>query len=272
MKFELHCHSFYSKGEKIPCEGTASPKEIIMTAKRKGLDGLALTDHNTTKGLKAAQAEAKKQNIILIPAIEVNTLSGHMIGLGISEEIKKGLPLDETLNKIREQGALAVAPHPFDLKGEGIKNEFWKADAVEVFNALNIDKISNFFAERKAKKKPALCGSDAHTPEMIGFSTVMIDCDTAEAALKKIKKGRAEMEKNYIPLEMIVRWSRERMRRSHAELIKYADKNYFFPKNFVAKALLKRFVNSKNMFVWNALANISLNISRLYGIFKILTY
>ncbi len=271
MKFELHCHSFYSKGERIPCEGTASPKQIIMSAKKKALDGIALTDHNTTTGLKSARAEAKKHGIIFIPAIEVNTLSGHVIGLGINENIKRGLSLDETLDKIRAQGAVSVAPHPFDLKGEGIKHDFWKADAVEIFNALNIDKISNFFAMWKAKC-PAVCGSDAHTPEMIGFSTVMIDCDTAEVALKKIKKGRVEMEKNYIPLEMIVRWSRERMKRSQQELIKYADKNYFFPKNFVAKALLKRFVNSKSALPWNVLANISLNISRIYGIFKLLTY
>lgn len=271
MKFELHCHSFYSKGEKIPCEGTASPKQIIKTARKKGLGGIALTDHNTVRGLKQAKAEARKQGLIFIPSIEVNTQSGHVIGLGITEEIKKGLPLNETLDKIRGQGGLVVAPHPFDLKGEGIKYEMHKADVIEVFNALNIDKISNFFAARKAKG-PVVCGTDAHSPEMIGYSVNNIDADSTDAVLKAIRKNKVAMEKNYIPLEMIVKWSRQRMKRSQAHLIKYADKNYFFPKNIIAKALLRRFVKSHNMLAWNILAHVSLNISRIYGLFKILTY
>ena len=48
MKFDLHIHSNYS-------DGRADVKEIIKAATRSGLDGIALTDHDTMKGLPVAR-------------------------------------------------------------------------------------------------------------------------------------------------------------------------------------------------------------------------
>lgn len=274
MRFELHCHSIYSKGKKIPCEGTALPKDIVIEAKRKGLEGIALTDHNTVRGLMQARKEARRQGIIFIPGIEISTLSGHVIALGINSDIKQNLTLDETLDRIREQGGISIAPHPFDIKGDGIKNKINRVDAVEVFNALNVDKLSNFATELKTRKmeKPVIAGSDAHTLEMIGYAINIIDACDIDSVLKKIKKGRVELKKSYVPLKSIENWSRERLRRSYKDVMDYVNENYRFPKKWLAKILLKKFINSQNMLIWDILANISLNLSRIYGLFKILSY
>jgi predicted metal-dependent phosphoesterase TrpH len=60
MKYDLHVHSFYSK----KC-GHMNPKDIVKTAIKNGLDGVAITDHDTIKGgLKAKEYEQKDFQVI----------------------------------------------------------------------------------------------------------------------------------------------------------------------------------------------------------------
>jgi predicted metal-dependent phosphoesterase TrpH len=54
MKIDLHCHSYYSN------DGISSPEKLIKTALKRGLDGIALTDHNTTQGLERGNRSCKK--------------------------------------------------------------------------------------------------------------------------------------------------------------------------------------------------------------------
>ncbi|MBN2330203.1 MAG: PHP domain-containing protein, partial [Candidatus Aenigmarchaeota archaeon] len=138
MKFELHCHSTHSRGSKIKWEGTASPTQIAGTLKRLGFGGFAITDHDSIGSWHEARRAAKGLGLVFIPALEVSTLSGHLIALGISEQVKSGLTLEETIDLVHDQGGITVAPHPLDVREEGIRKEFHKADAVEVFNSLVI--------------------------------------------------------------------------------------------------------------------------------------
>jgi predicted metal-dependent phosphoesterase TrpH len=80
MRFDLHIHSNYS-------DGKADVKEIIKAAKRRGLDGIALTDHDTTRGIPAARKYIQEQNIdlVLIPGVEVSTSEDHLLVLGVEE-------------------------------------------------------------------------------------------------------------------------------------------------------------------------------------------
>src|SRR4030042_1821987 len=120
MRFELHCHSIYSKGKKIPAEGMDSPADLVKAAKALSLDGIALTDHSTNRGWAEAKETCIKHGLVFIPAIEVSSLAGHIIGLGLNEHVKSGLSAEETLDSIREQGAVSVAAHPFDIRGGGL--------------------------------------------------------------------------------------------------------------------------------------------------------
>ena len=65
MKIDLHTHSYYSN------DGLSSPEKLIKTALKKELNGIALTDHNTTAGWKVAIEVAKKLNAILILGEEI---------------------------------------------------------------------------------------------------------------------------------------------------------------------------------------------------------
>ena len=75
---DLHAHTDCS-------DGTLSPAELIHLAKQKGLSAIAVTDHDTTRGLTAAMAEGARIGIEVIPGIEFSTSLEekeiHMIGL-----------------------------------------------------------------------------------------------------------------------------------------------------------------------------------------------
>jgi len=107
IKIDLHVHSKYSFDSRL------EPKTIIEIAKKRNLDGIAITDHDSLKGSIEAKEIAK--DLLIIEGSEINTISGEILAYGIQEEIKPKLPIEETIDQIHEQGGIAVTPHPYDL-------------------------------------------------------------------------------------------------------------------------------------------------------------
>jgi predicted metal-dependent phosphoesterase TrpH len=247
MKFELHCHSHYSRGTKLPTEGIPSPKEIVRQAKKVGLGGIAITDHNVFKAHEAA-AEAKKQKILLIPGEEVSTLEGHVLGIGINEFIPPRLSLEETVEKIREQGGIAIAPHPFDIKGEGVRGGFIKCDAVEVFSGLNLDRFSNMIARSKTRGFPQVVGSDAHTLDMVGKCVNITEAGDLDSVLKKIKKGDVTHIKKYAHRKEVMDWAYQRLYASREEAIDYIHANYNPVKKWISLRMLDKYLKNQGGF------------------------
>lgn len=254
-----------------------SPRDIIRTARHMGISGVAITDHNDSKSWKDAGRAAKEYGILFIPGIEIGSRSGHVIGLGLNEHIDSGLSLDETVEKIHQQGGIAVAPHPFDIRSEGIRNNIHRVDAVEVFNSLNIDRLSNRLALSKAEEygKARVVGSDAHNKDMFGLSLNDINAYDMDNAFKEIKAGRIEFSTNYVPIQTMVEWARDRIATSYMDVIKHVNSNYSSPKAWIAKEMLKRFVLHRNKTwdsVWNIVANLSVGLSVMYGGLRFITY
>ncbi len=196
-KFDLHIHSCYSK------DSVSKPKDIVKFAIKKGLGGIAITDHNTIKGSLETQKIAKKINpdFIVILGSEIRTKQGELLAYDIQEEIPKGLSFEETFELIKEQGGLCIIPHPFSnyflrpLSKRWDKNIFKKVDGIEVFNSGNL-KIGNKKAMFVAKKLnlPVTAGSDAHVIDSIGLAGII-----CEDPLKDIKKKRVEIFGKYRP-------------------------------------------------------------------------
>jgi len=270
MKFELHCHSHHSRGAKILWEGIPSPSEIIAHAKRIGLSGVAITDHHTTKAWPEARREAKKQGIIFIPGVEVQTDSGHIIALGINEPVANNLSVEETVEKIRSHGGISVAAHPFDIRGQGARELAVKADVIEIFNSLNIDKIGNLIAASKFRHSPLpkVAGSDAHTLSMLGRSVNKMEADDVDGVLKCIRSGRVGFEGEYIPMNDVIEWARERLSRSRVQVLDYMEKNYNPAKVWLYRKMLKKFLVTSNT-PWRVLAEMSLCAVQSYGVARI---
>lgn len=277
MKVELHAHSHYSRGTKVPWEGIPSPEEVIKQAKKIGLGAVAISDHDTIEAWDAAKKEAEKQGILFIPGIEISTSPlkgdyGHVIGLGVNEHIKRGLGVGETLDKIKQQGGLSLAPHPFDLQGKGIMYGFERADCVEVFNSLCVDRFANKLAEKAARwsEKPMIAGSDAHTLDMIGTSVNMVDAYSVDDILRYLKAGDVRMVKRYTPPHVLTSWARERLIRSYPDVVSYVNNNYHPARGWLARRLLHKFTNSSRC--WCRLAGMFYGVSVVYGKVKTMSY
>lgn len=166
MIYELHIHSRFS------FDSILSPEKIVVAAVKKGLDGIAITDHNTIQGaLEASKIRTSKEFEVLI-GTEINTNAGDIIGLCLNEEVRSRR-WEDVIDDIRNQGGLVILPHPF--KGHKpspdlIPHLVSSVDAIETFNS-RIPFEMNLRAEKLANDcgKAAVAGSDAHFSSEIGL-------------------------------------------------------------------------------------------------------
>lgn len=210
LKIDLHIHSKYSE------DASGSPKEIMKLLKKKGLNGMAITDHNTIKGSLEA-LKLKPKDFVIIPGLEISTNDGHILALGIKENVDRNLSAEETVEQILDKGGIPVVPHLF-RKMSGIKREnleliYQKIPAMEVFNGCSLPK-TNIKAAKAAKEfnLGGIGGSDAHDPLYAGYGYTTVKSDTMEleSMLSEIIKKKTWGEGTTIPLQV----RRDRMLKS----------------------------------------------------------
>jgi predicted metal-dependent phosphoesterase TrpH len=205
MILDPHIHSTYSS------DSTASPRDIVKKAKSIGLDAIAVADHNTIKGALATVEEAKKiDNFVVIPAMEISSSKGHIVALGIKEDVKKGLSPEETVKKIRELGGIAIAAHPFVSYREGLCDHVKELDidAIETLNSRYVFGYSNWRAKNLAEKRniPEIGASDAHFLGAIGSCVTELDADlSSESIIEGILSGKTNVFGDRTPLPLILK-------------------------------------------------------------------
>ena len=168
---ELHSHTIYSRD----CLTTL--ETVIAACRRKGIDRLAVTDHNTAEG---ALALAKLAPDLIIVGEEIMTTRGEILGYFMRESIPAGLTPEEAIRRLRDQGAVISVSHPYDRlrKGAWIESDllaiFDQVDAIEVFNSRCLYAEDNVKAQTLAatRLKPGTVGSDAHIPFELGRATL----------------------------------------------------------------------------------------------------
>lgn len=174
LKLEFHCHTNASK------DSLTRPEDLVRAARKKGLDRLVITDHNSIAGAVAAQ---RLDPELVIVGEEIMTTRGEILAAYVTEEIPAGLTPLETIRILREQGAFISVSHPFDAWRKG----GWKeadlleiiphVDAIEIFNSRCMDPRFNQRAMAFAEKHnlPGTVGSDAHAIFEVGKSVVWLD-------------------------------------------------------------------------------------------------
>ena len=189
MRFDLHVHSNCS-------DGRDEVKTILQAARRRGLAGLSITDHDTLKGSQKALQIIREDrlNLILIPGAEVTTTEGHLLVLGIEELPPRDRSPEETADLAREQGGISIVPHPYHPFRHAI-GRIPDCDAVEVYNSKHLFGIANARARRGARKKhlPMVAGSDSHFAATVGLGVTEIQAADAEAAVAAIRDGRTRV-------------------------------------------------------------------------------
>ncbi len=173
---DLHCHSYFS-------DGTFSPEEIVIKAKKRGLRAIALTDHDTIDGLETFQQAGQKYHIETITGIEFAAQYNrfrkqeiHIVGLGFSLTAKA---LTEQMKKIvearqirNEKMIYALNQLGFDISYEQIKqnaggNIITRAHFANVLVQKNIVKNTKVaFDKYLSTDKPAYVQRQALSPAL----------------------------------------------------------------------------------------------------------
>jgi len=197
IKVDFHCHTEYSSDCLVKIE------DIIKTRKRKRLDKIAITDHNTIAGALLAK-EMDPDGIIV--GEEIMTSQGELLAFFVKEEIPKGLDSKEVIKELKKQGAFISVSHPFDrARGKYWKEEdlikiIHKIDAIEGFNSRVVFHNMNAKAIKFAKehKKNYTVGSDAHSRFEVGRSFQTLK-DFSNAAELRESLKMAEVQFKYSP-------------------------------------------------------------------------
>lgn len=195
IRIDMHLHTAGS------WDCLSDPEQLLDAALAKGYGRIAITDHDRLH-VALRMAEAFPDQII--PGEEVRTAEGvDVIGLYLLEEIPKGTPAEETIQRIREQGGIPYLPHPY-ASGKGGGGEYAEVlgplcDVIEVFNARLHSSRANARAVELAKRHGKLrgAGSDAHTVGEVGNAFVDLPAhvnraDALLAALSSATTGGRE--------------------------------------------------------------------------------
>ena len=219
-KADTHLHTQYSGFSRLGVmkfpESVISPQMQVDQGRKNGMDVIAITDHDETKAAFIAQEYAKKfDDIEVIVGEEITTHDGEVIGLFLNERIPEDLPICETVDIIREQGGLVIAPHPFSYHVFGLKEQILTLDidGFETINGGHPDAYSNKFAKMVMDKYPGrwaeMSGSDAHSLYTSGYNWTEFEGTTAEDLRKSILNRTTKAAGVPAPVLGQIQWSIE---------------------------------------------------------------
>ena len=204
---ELHSHTLHS-------DGKLTPAELLAGARRRGLDFLAVTDHNTISALGEIDLPAEDR-LLVIPGIELTTFNGHALALGVTQWIDwrtdyNGWTIDDAARATHSAGGLFIIAHPQDIGSPVCTGCRWEysdfdldlADGVEIWNGgwrgSNDKNPKNLRLwgdlQSEGRRIPATAGSDFHSG-MDWWETAPVtyiyaqDLSTA-SLLEGIRRGR----------------------------------------------------------------------------------
>jgi hypothetical protein len=196
LRVEFHCHTNHSH------DSLTTPASLVAACRRKKIDRVVITDHNTIKGAQEAKVIAPEMVII---GEEIMTEAGELLAAFVRENIPPDLPPLEAIERLKAQDAFISVSHPFDRFRSG----GWEVerlieilplvDAIEVFNSRCILPGFNKQARALADRLDlaGTVGSDAHASYELGRSILKIKpFQNAEELRKAIRTA--------IP---IVKWS-----------------------------------------------------------------
>ena len=183
LKIDFHVHTCYSR------DSSTTLKQVVSFAKKRGLDGVAITDHNTVEGA----LKLKTRDILVVPGIEVSTLQGHLLGINVTTPVPAKLGMEETIHIIHEAGGIAVAPHPSAFYKSPPNRQVSSYDAIEVMNASSMPfSVLTYFSKRFAEGLglPQTGGSDSHYAPEIGSAYTVVEADSGiDEIIDAVKRG-----------------------------------------------------------------------------------
>lgn len=198
MRMDLHTHTLAS-------DGVDDVASMILAAVERGLDAVAITDHERMDAATAGKAMAEHHGwpIEVIVGEEISTLNGHLLGLFLTERIRPWHSMKTSIALIHEQGGLAVIAHPLppyplcasERRVRKLMDEedpIYHPDALEGFNPTTARLPWSHKAPALAEELgiAAVGGSDAHKAANVGTTATIIKGTSVERDLRAALRAR----------------------------------------------------------------------------------
>jgi hypothetical protein len=217
---DLHLHTGHSdgscpsqSGKKVPCPVFLT----VQTASTRGLDFIAISDHNADSQNNAMrELQPYFDRVLLIPAREMTTFYGHFNIFGVTQFVDfrvtpGGRDLDHVLREVHSMGGIASVNHASSPGGEVCMGCRWEPSsnvdmnlfsAVEVINGGQVMQPSTKYWDtelHEGHRLTAVGGSDSHNatsppgpPGSIGWPATVVEADelSVPAILEGIRAGR----------------------------------------------------------------------------------
>jgi len=173
IRLDMHVHTRHSRDSNI------DPRKIGSILESKEMDGAAIVDHGSLEGFRECK---RRTHQLIVPGMEIYTSLGEILALFVEQEITES-EFPVIVDRIREQDAIIVLPHPFDwLRRHTFKlRELDEREIAEVFDCVEVlnsrcvlsslNQKAEFFARKL--QKPMIAGSDAHFSFEVGRAHII---------------------------------------------------------------------------------------------------
>lgn len=192
LRADLHVHAF-------PGDGVLPAWELRSEAAHRGLDVIAVTNHNQSLAASFPVGSNADALPLVIPGQEVTSPDFHLAAVGVRRVVDWRLPLQQVVDDVHSQGGIAIAAHP-------LRNS-WRVRSGDVLSALDgaeavtgardqarRDQLAEFYRTARERNPvlAAIGSSDFHAVAPLGrcFTYVAVDEPTERGVLEAIRRGR----------------------------------------------------------------------------------
>ncbi|MBI4788139.1 MAG: PHP domain-containing protein [Chloroflexi bacterium] len=213
-KADIHIHTTHS-------DGMATVEQVLEYVEHEtDLDLIAITDHDMFDGADEARNLAAQRNyrFQVLTGMEVTTIEGHLLVLGIDKPVRSLQRLDKTIAQVHEQGGIVIAPHPMSWMIRSIgrnglmRIHYHPSDAISFdgFETLNPSIAGRVVVKQVRELNSRVLqlaetgGSDSHVLPTIGTATTVFPGSTADDLRRALAEKTTTVEGHF--------WTREEMR------------------------------------------------------------
>jgi len=205
MRIDLHIHT----RPRSPCSAI-DPADLLREARRAGLDGLCLTEHQNRWNEGELRALAGDAGIQIFQGNEITTNQGDVLVFGYAQDVRGVVPIQDLHGDVKAGGGLMIAAHPFrgfllfgitqlrmDVQQASHRAIFQYVDGLEIFNCKLTDP-ENQMARQVAERLGLLgvAGSDAHRLDEVGRCVTILEREVRneQELIVELRAGRFTTE------------------------------------------------------------------------------
>ncbi|MCG2722562.1 MAG: PHP domain-containing protein [Thermodesulfovibrionales bacterium] len=189
MIIDMHVHTRFS-----PCS-VMRITQLLQSAKKKGLNGVCITDHDTTGSSSALRNIQDEYGVSVIVGIEYTTKQGDFLVFGPVEFIPKGSDAEGLLRWTEKEGCIAIPAHPFRKNRPSDMSILKSFGIIELLNGRNQpseNEACRVWIEQQGNGTRTIGGSDAHTTDELGRAVTIFEKDifSSEDLIRELRYGR----------------------------------------------------------------------------------